>query len=149
MAKILEYYVYILASNRNGTLYAGMTGNLGKRVEMHKERNGSKLTGDYEVNKLVYFEVCKNKQAASKREKQLKHWNRRWKIRLIEKNNPTWEDLYAKVENNGSPTAIPTMLESRTSKANDAHNAGSSAENQSSRLRGSTLRFEVNAEVNV
>jgi putative endonuclease len=128
MIGMQKYYVYILASKRNGTLYAGMTGNLGKRAVQHKGQSGSKLTGDYEVNKLVYFEACKNKQAASKRENQLKHWNRRWKIRLIEKNNPTWEDLYASI--------CKTRI-----------NAGSSAENQGSRLRGSPLRCEK-AEVN-
>ena len=96
-AEMCEYYVYILASKRNGTLYVGMTGNLGKRVVRHKERIGSKFTGDYEVNKLVYIEVCKDKQTATEREKQLKKWNRRWKIRLIEKNNPKWEDLHTKI----------------------------------------------------
>jgi putative endonuclease len=113
MQKMQEYYVYILASKRNGTMYVGMTGKLGKRAVRHKERIGSKFTGDYEVNKLVYFEVCKDKQTASEREKQLKKWNRRWKIRLIEKNNPKWKDLYTKI--------CKTRI-----------NPGSSAEDQSS-----------------
>jgi putative endonuclease len=91
-----EYYVYILASRKNGTLYVGMTEDIAKRVVRHKSGNGSgsKFTGDYEVNKLVYFEKCKDKRTASAREKQLKKYNRRWKIRLIEQLNPTWEDLY-------------------------------------------------------
>jgi len=92
-----EFYVYILASKRNGTLYVGMTEELGKRVVRHKKGRGSRFTDDYEVNKLVYFEKCKNKQTASVRERQLKKWNRRWKIRIIEQFNPTWEDLYRKI----------------------------------------------------
>jgi putative endonuclease len=92
-----EYYVYILASKKNGTLYVGMTEDLGKRVVRHKKGSGSKFTGDYEVNKLVYFELCKDKQTAMAREKQLKKWNRRWKMRIIEQLNPKWEDLYTKI----------------------------------------------------
>jgi len=97
MVVMQEYYVYILASKRNGTLYAGMTAKLGKRVVRHKNGRGSKFTGDYEVNKLVYFELCKDKKTASARENQLKKWNRRWKIRIIENFNPGWEDLYNKI----------------------------------------------------
>jgi putative endonuclease len=74
-----------------------MTKELGKRVVRHKSKRGSKFVGDYEVNKLVYFEVCKDKRTASEREKQLKKWNRRWKIRIIEQDNPQWEDLYTKI----------------------------------------------------
>ncbi|MFH1371998.1 MAG: GIY-YIG nuclease family protein [Planctomycetota bacterium] len=92
-----EYYVYILASKKNGTLYVGMTEELRKRVVSHKNKRGCKFTGDYEINKLVYFEVCKDKQTAMMREKQLKKWNRRWKIRIIEQNNPKWEDLYTTI----------------------------------------------------
>ncbi|HEY5505666.1 MAG TPA: GIY-YIG nuclease family protein, partial [Sedimentisphaerales bacterium] len=99
-------YVYILASKRNGTLYVGMTEDIGKRVVRHKKGKGSKFTKDYEVNKLVYLEKCKNRQTAMVREKQLKKYNRRWKIRLIEQLNPTWEDLFGefrKTNNPGSP----------------------------------------------
>jgi putative endonuclease len=92
-----EYYVYILASKRNGTLYAGMTGELRARTQDHKYRTKGQFTSEYKVHKLVYFEKCPNKQTAMMREKQLKHWNRRWKIRLIEKANPMWEDLYDKI----------------------------------------------------
>jgi putative endonuclease len=101
-----DYYVYILVSKKNGTLYGGMTGDITKRVVRHKGGKGSKFTGDYEINKLVYFEKCKDKQTASAREKQLKKYNRRWKIRLIEQLNPTWEDLFGEVvkaNNPGSP----------------------------------------------
>jgi putative endonuclease len=106
MALMLEYYVYILASKRNGTLYVGMTEDIGKRVVRHKKGKGSKFTKDYEVNKLVYLEKCKNRQTAMVREKQLKKYNRRWKIRLIEQLNPTWEDLFGELKNaknTGSP----------------------------------------------
>jgi putative endonuclease len=106
MALMLEYYVYILASRRNGTLYVGMTEDIGKRTVRHKKGKGSKFTKGYEVNKLVYLEKCKNRQTAMVREKQLKKYNRRWKIRLIEQLDPTWEDLFGKVinaKNTGSP----------------------------------------------
>ena len=101
-----EYYVYILASRKNGTLYVGMTEDIAKRIKRHKTKTASKFTKDYEVNKLVYFEKCKDKQTASAKEKQLKKYNRRWKIRLIEKLNPRWEDLSSEVinaKNTGSP----------------------------------------------
>jgi putative endonuclease len=93
-----EFYVYILASKRNGTLYVGMTEELGKRVVRHKKGKGSRFAGDYEVIKLVYFELCKDKQTATAREKQLKKWNRRWKIRIIEQLNPKWEDLFTRID---------------------------------------------------
>jgi putative endonuclease len=98
-----EHYVYILTSKRNGTLYVGMAGDLKARIKCHKNKTASKFTKDYEVNKLVYFEKCKNKQTASEREKQLKKYNRRWKIRLIEQLNPTWKDLSSDVINEKNP----------------------------------------------
>ncbi len=101
-----EYYVYILASKRNGTLYVGMTEDLKARIRRHKSKTASKFTKDYAVNKLVYFEGCKDKQTASAREKQLKKYNRSWKIRLIERLNPVWNDLSSDVinaKNPGSP----------------------------------------------
>ena len=88
-----EYYVYILAKKRNGALYIGMAKDLTKRVKRHKYKTAAKFTRDYEINKLVYFEKSKNRQTASIREQQLKKWNRRWKIRLIEQSNPSWKDL--------------------------------------------------------
>jgi putative endonuclease len=91
-----NYYVYILASKRNGTLYVGMTENLRKRTVRHKVGRGSKFVQEYNVKKLVYYEKATNYEEACKREKELKHYNRRWKMRLIEKLNPTWEDLYKK-----------------------------------------------------
>ncbi len=91
--KMREYYVYILAKKRNGALYIGITKDLTKRVKRHKRKTAAKFTKDYEINKLVYFEKFKNRQTAAVREKQLKKWNRRWKIRLIEQSNPGWKDL--------------------------------------------------------
>ncbi len=88
------YFVYILASRRNGTLYIGVTNNLQRRVYEHKMELIEGFTKKYKVKILVYFEETNNIYSALEREKQLKKWNRRWKIRLIEENNPNWKDLY-------------------------------------------------------
>ena len=89
-----QFHIYILASKRNGTLYVGMTSDLIKRVWEHKNHLVDGFTKKYEVNKLVYFEEHDHPRQAIAREKQLKKWNRAWKIRLIEKSNPDWLDLY-------------------------------------------------------
>ncbi|UCD55040.1 MAG: GIY-YIG nuclease family protein [Candidatus Omnitrophota bacterium] len=89
-----QYYVYILASKRNGTLYIGMTNDLIKRVYEHKNNLVEGFTKKYHVHKLVYYEQTNDVYSAITREKQMKKWNRAWKIELIEKNNPNWEDLY-------------------------------------------------------
>jgi putative endonuclease len=91
---INNYYVYIMASERNGTLYIGVTNNLIKRVYEHKNNLVKGFTQKYQVHLLVYYEITPNITAAITREKQLKHWNRAWKLRLIEENNPDWKDLY-------------------------------------------------------
>lgn len=88
-----QYHVYIMASKRNGTLYIGITSNLPQRVYQHKHKNAHGFTSKYNVNKLVYFEETSDVNSAIKREKQLKNWHRKWKIELIEKDNPEWEDL--------------------------------------------------------
>lgn len=88
------YYVYILASKKDGVLYIGVTNNLLSRTWQHKERITKGFTEKYFVGKLVYFEVTASIETAIKREKQLKKWKRLWKIALIEKNNPEWVDLY-------------------------------------------------------
>jgi len=98
-----EYYVYIMASGRNGTLYVGMAEGLKGRVAKHRNGSGSKFVQKYEINQLVYFERYENKQTALVRERQLKKWNRRWKIRLIEQLNPNWKDICPKVKIYGSP----------------------------------------------
>ena len=89
-----HYYVYILASEKNGTLYIGVTSNILKRGWEHKSRMINGFSKKYKVSRLVYIESFEDPNLAIKREKQLKKWNRDWKIKLIEKNNPEWKDLY-------------------------------------------------------
>ncbi len=88
------YYVYIMASKRNGTLYIGVTNNLPQRVWEHKNDVHEGFTKKYGVHRLVWFEVTSDVEEAILREKQLKKWRRQWKINLIEKENPNWNDLY-------------------------------------------------------
>jgi putative endonuclease len=91
------YFVYIMASKRNGTLYIGVTNNLIKRVYEHKSDIVEGFTKKYSVHKLVYYEETADIYGAIQREKSLKKWNRKWKIKLIEKFNPNWKDLYEEV----------------------------------------------------
>ena len=91
------FYVYLLASQRNGTLYTGVTSDLVKRVWEHREGVAESFTSEYGVKHLVWFEVHDNAISAITREKQLKKWNREWKINLIQQENPTWRDLYADI----------------------------------------------------
>jgi len=86
--------VYILASRRNGTLYTGVTGNLAKRVYQHKSGLVDGFTKAHDVSQLVYYEVHDDIREAITREKRIKKWRRAWKIRLIEEQNPAWDDLY-------------------------------------------------------
>lgn len=86
--------VYILASGYNGTLYIGVTSNLIQRIWQHKNDLVEGFTEKYGVHFLVYYELCDQILTAIEREKQLKKWNRQWKIDLIEKMNPTWKDLW-------------------------------------------------------
>jgi putative endonuclease len=92
-----QFFVYILASGRNGTLYVGVTSNLAERVGQHVDKTFGGFTAKYNVDKLVYFEPHGDAESAIRREKQLKKWNRAWKIELIEAVNPTWGDLYSEV----------------------------------------------------
>ncbi len=89
-----QYFVYILASKRNGTLYIGVTNNLLKRVHQHKNDVAEGFTQKYRVHNLVYYEAFNWIQDAIIREKRLKKWKRQWKIELIEKSNPNWDDLF-------------------------------------------------------
>jgi putative endonuclease len=89
-----NYYVYILASKKNGTLYIGVTNDIARRVWEHKEKIVKGFTAKYDVNKLVYLDLFNEVNDAIAREKQLKVWKRDWKIRLIEERNPNWDDLY-------------------------------------------------------
>jgi len=92
-----QFYVYILASKRNGTLYTGVTSDLIKRVWQHKHHMVEGFTKKYRVKKLVYYEVHDNTESAITREKQIKKWRRKWKLRLIEEKNPQWTDLYDEI----------------------------------------------------
>lgn len=88
------YYVYILANKRNGTLYIGVTNDLKRRIYEHKEKLIDGFTKTYDVNILVWYESTELIESALTKEKQLKKWNRKWKIKIIEENNPEWIDLY-------------------------------------------------------
>ena len=88
------YWVYILSSHKNGTLYIGVTNNLARRIWEHKHKLVEGFTNTYEVHHLVYYEVHENPESAITREKQIKKWRRLWKLGLIEEKNPTWRDLY-------------------------------------------------------
>ena len=90
----MQYYIYILASKKNGTLYIGVTSDLIKRVYEHKNDLVEGFTQRYTIHNLVYFEATESIESAIMREKQMKKWNRAWKINLIEKSNPAWNDLY-------------------------------------------------------
>ena len=89
------YYVYILASKKNGTLYIGLTNFLEKRVREHKNKQIGGFTSRYNVNKLVLFEEYEDPHEAFLRERRMKKWKRSWKIELIEKMNQDWNDLAA------------------------------------------------------
>lgn len=91
------YYIYILASKRNGTLYVGVSANLIQRIYQHKVGAVAGFTQKYGVHLLVYYEVVEDIKSAILREKRLKAWKRQWKIDLIEKENPLWKDLYTKI----------------------------------------------------
>jgi len=89
-----SYYIYILANKRNGTIYTGVTSDLIKRIYEHKNDLVEGFTKKYKVHELVYFEETNDVESAIKREKQIKAWKRSWKLELIEKENPSWKDLY-------------------------------------------------------
>ncbi|WP_431127949.1 GIY-YIG nuclease family protein [Flagellimonas flava] len=89
----MSFYVYFISNKKNGTIYIGYTNNLEKRMKQHKSGTGSKFAKRYALDKLVYYEKFKFPMSAIKREKQLKKWNRQWKINLINDFNPKWEDL--------------------------------------------------------
>ncbi|MDD5416041.1 MAG: GIY-YIG nuclease family protein [Candidatus Daviesbacteria bacterium] len=88
------YYVYILTTGRNGTLYVGVTDNLVTRVYQHKNNLIKGFTQKYNIHNLVYFEQHQDINEAILREKQIKKWKRFWKIKLINKMNPKWKDLF-------------------------------------------------------
>jgi len=91
------YYVYILFSKRNGTLYTGVTSDLVKRVYEHKNKLADGFTKKSGVDKLGYYEIHDNIENAIQREKHVKNWQRKWRLELLEKNNPDWLDLYDEI----------------------------------------------------
>ena len=93
----MAFFVYVLASNRNGTLYIGSTDDLARRVEEHRSGAVPGFTRKYAVNILVWFEAHETRDSALARERAMKKWNRAWKIALIEKSNSGWNDLSSKV----------------------------------------------------
>ena len=90
-----NYFVYILASKRNGTLYVGITNDVIRRVDEHKRDMIAGFTKKYAVHTLVFYETFENPTDAIAYEKRLKRWRREWKVKLIEDRNPTWRDLFA------------------------------------------------------
>ena len=93
----MAFSVYILASKRNGTLYIGMTDDLVKRVWQHRNGLTRGFTNRHAVKTLVWFELHETRESAFKRERQLKRWNRWWKLSLIERSNPDWRDLWTDI----------------------------------------------------
>lgn len=89
--------VYLLASERNGTLYVGVTSDLVKRVYEPKHGMADGFTKKHDVKMLVWFELTSEIESAIRREKQIKKWNRLWKLRLVDQSNPEWRDLYADI----------------------------------------------------
>jgi putative endonuclease len=95
--RVMPYYVYMLASKKNGVLYIGTTNDLVRRVYEHKTKPVQSFTSRYNVSLLVWFEVYDDPLNAISREKELKKWRREWKVELIEANNAEWHDLYASI----------------------------------------------------
>jgi putative endonuclease len=93
----MQAYVYLLASQKNGTLYTGVTSDLIKRIWQHKNDVVDGFSKKYKVHLLVWYEVHDEIGSAIVREKQIKEWKRLWKLELIEKSNPTWKDLYSEI----------------------------------------------------
>jgi len=92
-----HFYVYILASRKHGTIYIGVTNDLIRRVYEHKQKLVPGFTKDYDVHKLVYYEIFDDPESAIMREKRLKRWKRDWKIELVQGSNPNWDDLYSEL----------------------------------------------------
>jgi putative endonuclease len=97
----MAYYVYLLASDKYGTLYLGVTNDIVRRIYEHKSKAVGGFTKRYSVDRLVWFEIHDEARMAIEREKELKKWRRAWKIRLIEEKNPHWTDLYPAIAAGG------------------------------------------------
>ena len=92
-----SFYAYIMANRRNGTIYVGSTSDIVKRVWQHKSKLIPGFTMKYDVSLLVYYEIHSTIFEAARREKRFKNWPRKWKLNLIEKENPEWKDLYEEI----------------------------------------------------
>jgi putative endonuclease len=97
----MAFYVYILASRRNGTLYLGHTDDLNKRVIEHKSHVRPGFTDKYNVTQPVWFETYETREEAFQRERRMKVWRQVWKLELIERANPTWRDLFEDIQRTG------------------------------------------------
>ena len=97
MNTMKNYYVYLMASGKNGTLYVGFTNNLVRRVAEHKRKKTHGFTSTYSVDKLVWYLQCNDPRLGIQKEKSLKKWNRNWKVREIKKMNPEWKDLFYEI----------------------------------------------------
>ena len=97
LLSVMSYYVYILASRKNGTLYIGVTNDVARRVWEHRQGKGSVFARKYNVHRLVYVETHEDIEKAIQREKTMKEWPRTWKIGTIEALNPEWNDLYDEI----------------------------------------------------
>ena len=115
----MSFFVYMLASKRNGTLYVGMTDDLVKRIWQHRTNVLPGFTRRYSVKTLVWYETHESRETAFAREHQIKKWNRDWKIKLIEKDNPDWVDLWEEIAS-PIPSAHP-----REPQSSSAHPRGS------------------------
>jgi putative endonuclease len=107
------YYVYIITNRRNGTLYTGVTNQLWRRVREHRNRANNGFTQKYGLKRLIYYEAFGDVNAAIGREKQLKKWQRRWKLNLIESLNPQWLDLYETVYEQGNAICFDPVANRR------------------------------------
>jgi putative endonuclease len=93
----MNYYVYILASRKDGAIYIGVTNDIVRRIYQHRSKAVPGFTSKYNITRLVWFEVYDDPTSAISREKELKKWKRVWKIKLIEEESPDWKDLYESI----------------------------------------------------
>ena len=99
----MAFYVYIVASGRNGTIYTGSTDDLARRIWEHKAKAREGFSKTYSCDRLVWFESFSSRDAAFRRERRIKEWRRSWKLMLIEENNPTWRDLHDTLHGEADP----------------------------------------------
>jgi putative endonuclease len=95
----MSYYVYIIASRKDGAIYLGVTNDIVRRIYEHRTKAGRGFASKYNITRLVWFEIYDDPISAITREKELKKWKRSWKVQLIEAQNPQWDDLYESICN--------------------------------------------------